>query len=364
MQSRKVTVVALDVVLAVLAIAAVIVRLICRSVKRNSLGTDDYTVIVALVFTIGVSLTSLVCVFIGNLGGHDFLPDGKPAITLHAHTVRATSLWVGQWLSALAVGFTKISILFLYRRIFLGKVFLITTNIMVIISVVWTIAFVFANIFECNPVSAIYIAEKKGTCIEFGNMLLGQAISDILTDVLILVLPWYPVYHLKMPLSRKLAVCGIFLLGGFVIAAGIVRAVEVDVNFKNPSKDTGYFESTVNYWNTISVCVGVISACLPTMRPVLNSMGPESIIRAVQSKFSGSWSSKSRLADVESTRPSKSDGEGSFSNSPFIYSGEKPGSDHHERHQTFVQAVAQDNLRNPSDTILIESSFSHSASRT
>ena len=42
-----------------------------------------------------------------------------------------------------------------------------------------------------------------------------------------------------MPLSRKLAVCGIFLLGGFVIAAGIVRAVEVDVNFKNPSKDTG-----------------------------------------------------------------------------------------------------------------------------
>ena len=51
MQSRKVTVVALDVVLAVLAIAAVIVRLICRSVKRNSLGTDDYTVIVALVLS-------------------------------------------------------------------------------------------------------------------------------------------------------------------------------------------------------------------------------------------------------------------------------------------------------------------------
>jgi len=45
--------------------------------------------------------------------------------------------------------------------------------------------------------------------------------------VIILVLPWYPVWKLQMPFRRKLSVCAIFLLGGFVVAAGIVRFVYV-----------------------------------------------------------------------------------------------------------------------------------------
>lgn len=44
---------------------------------------------------------------------------------------------------------------------------------------------------------------------------------------MILVLPWYPVYHLQMPLRQRLLVCGIFLSGGFVIASGIAKSVFV-----------------------------------------------------------------------------------------------------------------------------------------
>ena len=44
---------------------------------------------------------------------------------------------------------------------------------------------------------------------------------------MILVLPWYPVYHLQMPMRQRLLVCGIFLTGGFVIASGIAKTVFV-----------------------------------------------------------------------------------------------------------------------------------------
>lgn len=51
-----------------------------------------------------------------------------------------------QWLVVLAPGLTKMSVLLLYRRIFLGKVFRITTWILLVSSSVWTIGFFFGNI--------------------------------------------------------------------------------------------------------------------------------------------------------------------------------------------------------------------------
>ena len=43
--------------------------------------------------------------------------------------------------------------------------------------------------------------------------------------VVILTLPWYQVWKLKMPLKQRLTVGALFLLGGFVICAGITRTV-------------------------------------------------------------------------------------------------------------------------------------------
>lgn len=54
---------------------------------------------------------------------------------------------------------------------------------------------------------------------------------------MILVLPWYPVYNLQMSLRHRLTVCGMFLLGGFVVAVGIARVVFVSQGVKG-EKDT------------------------------------------------------------------------------------------------------------------------------
>ena len=49
---------------------------------------------------------------------------------------------------------------------------------------------------------------------------------------MILVLPWYPVYHLQTSLRRRLTMCGMFLLGCFVVAAGIARVVFISQGVK------------------------------------------------------------------------------------------------------------------------------------
>lgn len=40
---------------------------------------------------------------------------------------------------------------------------------------------------------------------------------------LTLALPWYPVWKLRLPVATKVAVFGIFMLGSFVIVAGVFR---------------------------------------------------------------------------------------------------------------------------------------------
>jgi len=44
-------------------------------------------------------------------------------------------------------------------------------------------------------------------------------------SVAILILPLHPIYHLQLALQTRLKLYGIFLLGGFVVVAGIFRAV-------------------------------------------------------------------------------------------------------------------------------------------
>lgn len=40
------------------------------------------------------------------------------------------------------------------------------------------------------------------------------------------------------------------------------------------------------YWTAIEACIGIVSACLPTLRPLINERTPESLIRSIRDKIS------------------------------------------------------------------------------
>ena len=116
-------------------------------------------------------------------------------------------------------------------------------------------------------------------------------LSLILVIVLILSLPVYNVWKLQMPVTRKLAVISIFLLGGFVVVAGIVRFVFLvnaftaledphdDVSCRSPKfyGDARMLTMLLDnfapaiYWTIVELNVGVISACLPCLRPLYSA---------------------------------------------------------------------------------------------
>ena len=80
------------------------------------------------------------------------------------------------------------------------------------------IAIFFVVIFQCTPVSLAWEIVSpnppQGTCIDGGMFITSTAALTILTDILVLVLPFWIFLGLQMPRRVKWALLGVFALGG------------------------------------------------------------------------------------------------------------------------------------------------------
>ena len=109
--------------------------------------------------------------------------------------------------------FIKLSILFLYRRIFRGPVFDICTKVMIGIVIAWTISFFFAFLLQCVPVTTSTLPGPGEHCINLSPVTYALGVTGVLTDFTILMIPIPNVWQLQIPFRSKVAIIGIFALG-------------------------------------------------------------------------------------------------------------------------------------------------------
>lgn len=115
----------------------------------------------------------------------------------------------------LCVTFTKLSILYQYRRLFPTRDFRIMTNGLIVIMIMWCTSVVFTGIFLCTPISKSWYPTQPGTCINLVSFYYGIQIPNVVTDVLVLLLPLREVQKLDLPLKQKLGVgltCGLWVV--------------------------------------------------------------------------------------------------------------------------------------------------------
>ena len=104
--------------------------------------------------------------------------------------------------------------------------------------------------------------------LDVAGTILGA--SNVLTDFVILALPIHPLWQLQRPLKEKIEIMTMFLLGGFVCFASIYRAIVVK---ELTHDDPCWSDDPVIWWTMIELSTAIISACLPTMRPILSYLG-------------------------------------------------------------------------------------------
>jgi hypothetical protein len=163
----------------------------------------------------------------------------------------------------------KISILCLYHRLFpsqtLKKVSIATGTFIACYAAAQAVCFV----LQCIPLSVMWTGDLgSGRCIDLNAMLTTMSVLNVSTDFILVGLPVPYLLKLRIDNTRKLQLIGTFLIGGIVCVFGILRSVFVGTaDPGNPSRS--YAQGAM--WSVLEVCVGIVSACLPTLRPLFRA---------------------------------------------------------------------------------------------
>jgi len=215
--------------------------------------------------------------------------------------------WITWVLMIPANGLIKLSAIFLYRRIFViikGSTFDIISMILLVICLLWTVAFELATIFGCGrhfnyPWQPLIFVASCNTNVRLDALM----ISDLLTDIMTWLLPIPLVWKLNLKLSKKLGVIGILLLAAISLAAAVVRLL-VQAQISNGGyaahTDVDFTLSILLYWSMIESGLALIAACLPTVQAIRHVGGPlRSSFASVRStlKFSSGPSSRSPASE-------------------------------------------------------------------
>lgn len=133
---------------------------------------------------------------------------GRPAATVSGADIDAflKIQFTGVIQYPLCVTFTKLSILYQYRRLFPNRDFKLMTSALIAIMIMWCTGVMFTGIFMCTPVHKAWKPLTPGSCISLVPYYYGMQIPNVITDILILLLPFREIQRLELPFKQKIGV--------------------------------------------------------------------------------------------------------------------------------------------------------------
>lgn len=271
MEPTSAEVIALAVVMPFLAIIALALRIFVKR-KIKHFGIDDYLILCSMFFL----LILAICAIVGAVDyGYGKVSNGGNADdnAMLVSTKKLTD--VVDWMAPFSFGSAKLSMLFFYRSIFRGMVFNVLSWIMIVIVILWTLAFFGVVVFQCGVrIDLLWSsgAKVEEFCAPGFNIVMANTGTDAFIDLIILLMPIYWILKLHMPISKKLTVCGTFLFGALTLLSSIGRLIAYSFVYpghNNASNQLGYF-TVVTYFIVLEASLTVIACCLPTLGPLVH----------------------------------------------------------------------------------------------
>ncbi|KAI4595387.1 hypothetical protein KJ359_007062 [Pestalotiopsis sp. 9143b] len=189
-------------------------------------------------------------------------------------------LFAGQLFYVISLAMIKYTILAFYWRLFSLRA-RIPIFIGLFIVTAWALSIIFLVIFTCSPISAQWdLTITSSKCISLGVVYISGSTPNVIADWLILMIPIPYVWRLHAPLAQRLVLAGMFMLGAFVAVVSIIR-LTILVGIPLSSADVTYNTKEVIVWSTVEINIGLVSACLPSMKPALHLLGIDRLIPGV-----------------------------------------------------------------------------------
>ncbi|KAJ8107852.1 hypothetical protein OPT61_g8579 [Boeremia exigua] len=287
------------------AVFFVLLRFFTRGFIVKKFGLDDLFILIAIILGFGQTATIMLQVEHGR---------GRHSSELHADDFNLMLMykWINMIIYFVANWAVKMSILALYNRIGSGKrglPFIVQSR------AIWatagfisafTFAVILVQIFSCVPVTAAWdVGQIPTVCINGTAFMHAQGGINVFTDVVLLLYPLPLLPLLKFNKRQRTALIVIFSIGLIPVVASTMRLCEIVMSDTNITEgtswqkaDTSWTWAWVPVWSQIEVDVGIITACLPCLSPILRFVwsevhAPRTVTPSMVElpKYSGSWGS-------------------------------------------------------------------------
>ncbi|KAF2846306.1 hypothetical protein T440DRAFT_521871 [Plenodomus tracheiphilus IPT5] len=263
--------IALAIAFFILPLVFVCLRLWAKRISKR-IGWDDFLTVGALLVSMTCCILQLATALHGYLGSHQPLDaNGQPIMDDPGLIFFEQTKFALNSISIVGLGLTKCSILVLYKNIFDVRKFRIVVCIVLAYVIGWTISFTFSHLFTCYPITVFIEPYYGNQCVDTVPMFLALLYTDVLADLVILILPIPMVLSVRMETKKKLAVIAMLTLGAAVCAVSITRVVatySIAGEYLKHPDDVVYYTAPVFFWTNIELSLGVVCACLPTLRPI------------------------------------------------------------------------------------------------
>jgi hypothetical protein len=96
----------------------------------------------------------------------------------------------------------------------------------------------------------------------------ANASINIITDLMIAMLPVRSIWALQIPRQQKFALLVILTIGWFVCVVSILRLRALVVLAQHPH-DSTYYSAPTAYWSAIETNLAIVCASLPALKPLV-----------------------------------------------------------------------------------------------
>lgn len=168
-----------------------------------------------------------------------------------------------------SMGAIKLSILFLYLRVFLlgGKLKIAIYALMAFVTA-YVLAGELSLLFGCRPVKKIFNQDIPGECVNIQHHILSQVAFNFASDLFIVIAPFPTIWKMNLPIRQKLEVVAVFGAGLVYVFLGLdhasfgsdksracgISAVRLSLvaDFKN--RDFTWLRGLADMWRCVPKC--------------------------------------------------------------------------------------------------------------
>ncbi|XP_014552650.1 hypothetical protein COCVIDRAFT_109748 [Bipolaris victoriae FI3] len=283
-ETRAPVTIGLVALFTVLSSVCVVLRFYTRRMILHFVGPDDYMILVAHILSLAQSGINFAMMIAGGGGQHiEHVRDKLP--TFNRLMLAATAVYNAAQIA------TKISLLIQYCTIFPGRAMRLISQWGIGLLILWGIAQQTLTPCICAYESITTLTPE--TCIHDDLPLALNAIINMVTDFLILIIPVKPVLGLQINWMRKTY---LLVVMGMGLGVCIISAVRLDmlVGRKNDWTDVTWKIASITYLSTMETSLGIMCACIPALRPLMKRVIPNMLGSSAKDTTDGAMQYGSR----------------------------------------------------------------------